>query len=106
MSKDEADIAEVVICECGSKDHNLILHRFDEDGWDDEMFISVHLVELPLHKRLWKAVRYVFGYTDAWGHYDEVVLGPDKAQDIVNFLNKFINRNEGKTDVKFSKEVV
>jgi hypothetical protein len=106
MSKDESHIVEMVVCECGSMYHNVIFSRIDEDNWADEMFISIHLVEGPWYERVWKAIKYVFGYTNVWGHYDEIVIGPDKAKDIINYLNKFLERNEGKKDVQFSKELV
>ncbi len=55
-----------IVCECFSDEHTLRFSHFKANpGTDDfkELYWSIYLNPYPWHKRLWVAVRYVFGPT-------------------------------------------
>lgn len=76
-------------CKCGDHGHQFIL-GYNND--ETEVFISVHLVrEHNIFKRIWIALKYVFGRRSIYGDFDEVILSPldaPKLQQAVDFLNR------------------
>lgn len=76
---------ELFICKCQSIEHQLIFTSFE-----DEVYVSVHLVpESNILKRIWMAIKYVFGYTSCYGHFDEFIFNEsdaEKLQKVVNHL--------------------
>ena len=63
-----------IVCACTSDEHTLRLMHFKarpETGDDyDEMYWSVYLRKWPWYKRLWIAVRYIFGHRSKYGDFD------------------------------------
>jgi hypothetical protein len=67
-------------CKCSDFNH---VFRFVLDESSGDVWLEVHLnVCEPWYKRLWTAVRYFFGKTKAYGHYDTTLLRED---DFVKF---------------------
>lgn len=71
-------------CACYSPEHML---RFTLA--DDELYAYVFLRPEPLLARLWKAVKYIFGYQCRYGHFDEFVLRPEDAERLSYLLEKY-----------------
>ena len=75
------DVEEVFICECHSEEHLFIVRGFDDsmDGIDDrEIYLSVHLCqEHGFFRRIWTAIRYIFGYKSKYGDFGNCILKPD-----------------------------
>jgi hypothetical protein len=62
-------------CKCNSDEHTFKFEYFSSDG---ELYLSVFLNDWePWYKRVWKAVKYVFGYKCKYGHWDTTVLDTD-----------------------------
>ena len=73
--------------------------RFNVDPHDGTIYVDVHLTNVvPWFKRVWLALKYVFGCKPpAYGHYDSTLLEPkdyDRIRDVLNLSEDFINRNE------------
>lgn len=80
-------------CQCGGAEHTL---RFVLNKEDDELYTSIFLNDWQRwYKRLWVAVKYVFGYKCKYGHWDCWILRRDDAERLHSMLYEFINR-EGK----------
>jgi hypothetical protein len=85
----------IVRCDCHSTEHELsIIPLYD---WDDigTMFysINVHLATYDnFFKRIWLAIRYVFGYKSKYGHFEEILI---TDSDVVE-LGKFFTKHERK----------
>lgn len=80
---------ELLICACSSDEHQIIIHNDD-----DIIYCSVHLVNLPFFKRLWNAIKYVFGYKCKYGNFEEFILSKkhvDSLKDVVKFLEESDN---------------
>ena len=80
-------VDEVFICKCYNTEHQLIFSYFTDEK---EVYVSVHLIpEYNIFRRIWKAIKYIFGHRSIYGHFDEFIFKPedaDKLQSIVNFL--------------------
>lgn len=81
---------DLLICDCSSCEHQLILHYDVEDN-DRLVYATIHLVKLPFFKRLWMGIKYIFGYKCCYGNFEEMILSPKHARqvhDLYRFLNK------------------
>jgi hypothetical protein len=83
---------DILICECNSTDHQMILLYSDDetDGIKYPMcYVHVHLNKKPFWDRLKYGIKYIFGYQSRYGAFDEFIFNPedaDKLQNLVNYL--------------------
>lgn len=84
----EEAINDLFICQCYNTEHQLIFSYFPEEKGD--VYVSVHLTpEYRIWKRIWIAIKYIFGYKCKFGHFDEFIFkrtDADKLQSVVNYL--------------------
>lgn len=84
------DVQELLTCKCGDPSHQMVI-GYDLDEFE-EVYLSVHLVrEHNIFKRIWIAMKYVFGLRSIYGDFDEIILSPldaPKLQKVVDHLNK------------------
>lgn len=77
----------LITCACQSPEH-IMLADFDEDN--NLVFLSVHLCpERNIFKRIWKAIKYIFGHICIYGTFDEFVIdnsNVNEFKEIVNFI--------------------
>ena len=95
-------------CRCGSSEHTL---RFvlDKDKTDPCIHTEVYLnLWERWYKRVWVALKYVFGYRCAYGHWDCWMLdGEDagKLRDMVDDFAKYVKDNNlGTTSCRSKKD--
>jgi len=65
-------------CACLSDEHTLS-YVFDKEY--KEIYTAVYL--RPEHnkfKRIWKAIKYIFGYTSRYGHWDSTILEEEEIK--------------------------
>lgn len=90
----EDTINKLFICACNSVEHQLIMTYFTDEK-DGHVYCSVHLKpESNVFKRIWKAIKYVFGHRSIYGDFDEFIFKPDDAnnlQQVVNYLKNDSN---------------
>ena len=108
----EKNLIEIVICNCHSTDHQIILmHEYEEEYKKDEngeyikdendnyivtkkypmCYAHVHLNKHSFFGRLKYGIKYIFGYQCRYGAFDEFIFNPedaDKLQRVVDHLNK------------------
>lgn len=81
-------INDLFICQCYNTEHQLIFSYFPEEK--EDVYVSVHLIpEYRIWKRIWIAIKYIFGYKCKFGHFDEFIFkrtDADKLQSVVNYL--------------------
>lgn len=76
---------ELFICECCNTEHQLI---FSYDEEDHITFVSIHLIpERNIWKRIWGAIKYIFGHRSIYGHFDEFIFNNEDA----NKLQKVVD---------------
>ena len=80
------DGTEYFECDCGSVEHTL---RFVLDTREGELHTEIYLRQWhPWWKRVWLAVRYVFGYRSQHGHWDSWMLKREDAPRLRALLDK------------------
>ena len=87
------EIEELFICQCGDPSHQFIIAADKETTEGPCAFISVHLSrEHNIFKRMWYAIKYVFGARSIYGDFDEIIINPndaDRLQKVVDFLKRY-----------------
>ena len=89
MEESNESVNELFICQCYNTEHQLIFSYFPDV---EEVYVSVHLTpEYNIWKRIWTAIKYIFGYKCCYGHFDEFIFkksDAEKLQKVVNFLKE------------------
>ena len=63
----------LLICECTSKEHQVI---FSHIVGYNTVYVSVHLSKLPFFKRVVAGLKYIFGHKCKYGNFEETILYP------------------------------
>lgn len=78
---------ELTVCKCENTEHQLVFTYFPDDEDDREIYVSVHLIpESNIFKRIWHAIKYVFGHRSIYGHFDEFIFKQSDAHKLVKVL--------------------
>lgn len=96
-------------CDCTSAEHTV---RFVLD--DDEVYPHIYMsVQLSrshrFFRRLWMAIKHVFGYECKYGHWDEVMLTGPEVEILRDMCDKHLaqwNKYNGADDGRLSDEDV
>jgi len=81
---------DVLICDCTSAEHQIILGYFEPDD-EPVVYLTVHLSKKPFWERVKHAVKYIFGYKCTYGSFDETIIGPEhveKLQAAIDHITK------------------
>lgn len=89
---------ELYVCDCGDVSHQFIVSWYpDDEDWNDLLYFQVHLNQSNgFWRRLWDAIKYVFGFKCRFGSFDEILVNKYDAKRLKNSLEKFIKANEKK----------
>lgn len=66
----------VLICECSSREHQIII---EHDNEDNLTYCHIHLVKHGFWRRLKVGLKYIFGYKCRYGQWEEFILKPEHA---------------------------
>lgn len=93
---------ELLVCSCGDIEHQLVFSYFPDDV-DKLVYVSVYLnPDQGIFKRIWSAIKYIFGYRSKYGHFDEFILDSEsvpKLNNVVRYLssnNSTISKNDAR----------
>ena len=78
----------VIDCACGSNEHILIFSKNDEEDYRC-VYLSYHLQNDYWYKRIWKGIKYIFGFKSKYGNFGETIIDKtnvDKLSEIVKFI--------------------
>ena len=81
-------------CDCWSLDHVMRLSYFEDEP--DTLYVETHLRSYGFFRRVWHAIKYVFGYRSRYGDFDEYLWNVETMAKIRDELNKVLIAN-GKT---------
>jgi len=105
------DGTEFFECSCGSDEHTLrFILDFDSlnDGTDSdyppypEIYTSVFLNHYDAwYRRLWRGIKYIFGYKSKHGHFDSFSMRPGDIPRFREMLDKF---EEGVKNSPYNRE--
>ena len=76
-------------CQCYSDEHTLKFTLDDED--EPYLVTSIFLNQYrSIFKRVWVAIKYIFGYTCKYGHWDCWELRPEDSKRLMALLEEHI----------------
>ena len=76
-------------CECHSDEHTLKFKLFP-DIEEPELYTSVYLRQWrPWYKRIWVAIKYIFGYKSKYGDFDCFSMKREDASKFYNLAKKY-----------------
>ena len=80
-------------CICKSDEH-LLKFQFDKDPKDPSLYTTIHLQQWrnPL-KRVWTAIKYVFGFKSKYGQWDCWEIEPGDAIRLITLCQEYIELN-------------
>lgn len=68
-------------CKCHSTEHIMLLNKID-----DEFYVTIHLSKHGFFKRIWHAIKYVFGYRCKYGDFEEIILSDETKKTLISCL--------------------
>jgi hypothetical protein len=85
---------EIIKCACCSPEHIMDLN-YDKEL--NMVFLSIHLKKYnSFWRRLWYAIKYIFGYQCKYGTFDEFIINESNVSRIREILAKVeTNESEG-----------
>lgn len=76
---------EILICACHSFEHQAIFY-YDEE---EDFYIYIYPVTHGnFVKKIWVAIKYVYGYESRYGQFDEFILNNDDKKRLIKFLQQ------------------
>ena len=73
-------------CVCHSDEHIL---RFMYDKDDNQFYTTIFLNQYRnIFKRIWIAIKYIFGYKCKYGHWDQWILKYEEVDRMKKLLDK------------------
>lgn len=83
---------EILICKCCSDEHQIIFHWWDDEIIGGEVYVEVLLnPEWRWYRRIWEAIKYIFGHRSKYGMFDEIILDKNdipKLEKIIEYLKQ------------------
>lgn len=73
---------KILICDCSSVEHQMVLRFDDNKDLGRMVYVKIHLVPLVWYKRLWRGLKYIFGYKCCYGNFEEMILSSKHARQI------------------------
>lgn len=81
-------------CDCAEFGHTF---RVVYDELTRDMWVEVQLRHVDAwHKRLWNALRYVFGRSVPYGFYDVAILNDLQVKQLMTVLGRKVNADQQK----------
>lgn len=81
----ESNRREILVCECHSLEHQFAIW-YDEE--DNILYIEPHLRRKSWRDRILYAISYIFGRQSNYGAFDEIMVNPDDADTLIEYLSK------------------
>lgn len=83
-----------VECDCHGDEHVL---RFAFDPDEGELYTSTFLCHYQRwYKRVWPAIKHIFGYKSRYGHFDNTVISGDNLYELRDIVDHAIDVIEKK----------
>jgi len=85
-------------CTCSTPEHTFRFIRCPEDG---TVWMEVHLSRWrSVFKRIWVAIKYVFGYRCRFGNWDTCELHPADAEKMIALMEMILKDAKGKPNLR------
>jgi len=78
-------------CGCFEFAHTIkFMYWEEEDRSQNEVYISYHLDTQGFFRRLWRGIKYIFGYKCRYGEFGDTIIYKNQASQLRDFLDKYI----------------
>lgn len=95
---DEDEVREFYMCGCTHLGHTLLIEFFKDDP-ECGFYLSMSLYQHNgFFKRVWQAIKYVFGCRRGTSDYDHIMLIPDDARALRARLDEYLQCLEEKKE--------
>jgi hypothetical protein len=75
------------LCECSSE--VLVAQTYDEDDWDDYVYLSIHYFGYRRKMNMFERIKYAFNFIKNGRMYeDQIILSKKNAEDLSTWLKK------------------
>ena len=67
--------------------------KFFDDETDERvhfLYIDVYLRNKKWYKRIWRGIKYIFGWRSPYGEFTEILYDTDKVKELQAFLEEYI----------------
>ena len=78
------ELKQILMCECGHNEHQIVFTTFMDVENSEEVYISYYLEKKSFFKRLLYGIKYIFGYQSKYGAFGEIVTTKEELKTIVN----------------------
>lgn len=75
-------------CACSSAEHAVRFTYVKDDF--STIYVETHLTHRGFFTRLWRGLRYIFGYRCIYGEWDETVLEREQVIKLKELCDKFL----------------
>ena len=80
-------------CICDTEEHSMRVTYF-VDEWngidEDEVYISLYLVDRGFLYRLWHGIKYIFGHKSRYGDFQCITIKREDAERLRDLMNRYI----------------
>lgn len=87
----KSNLPKILICECGSLEHQIIINHDEEEN---VIYCSIHLVHYGFWRRLKAGLKYIFGYKCRYGQWDEFIFKSEHANQLRELAEILSNKNK------------
>lgn len=85
---DNDRVVHYIECSCTDSEHTIRLTKYKDDvDWDHWVYVSYYLSNNDnIFKRIWTAIKYIFGYKSRYGDFGETLLEEKEIKKIIKYL--------------------
>jgi len=96
MKADKEDYTEYFDCQCSCSEHVIRFMYMGAYGGDEpslyfDIFLGQHM---GFFKRVWVAIKYIFGYKCKYGHFDNWLFKLEDAQRLRAMVDRYEKETE------------
>jgi len=82
---------QLIECKCSDVGHLVVLERTEWEGEEPNLYLYLQLNHyLPFYKRVWNAIKYIFGTIDHQCHWSGTLITDESAKNLQTLLEKQI----------------
>jgi hypothetical protein len=87
---------EICRCACGTLDHQVVVSLYADGECPPDLYLGIHLDNCGgrFWRRLWYALRYIFGYKSRYGAWDELIFTPEGALKLRDVIDRYLEETE------------
>lgn len=92
-------------CICGCMEHVIRFCYYTEEQ-PEWSLVYLHTGLRPdyrFYKRIWVAIKHVFGFKCKYGDFDETVLDKDAVKEIITLLTKYLEDMEKSVKIELKE---